>query len=110
MDKQIEHFPTRTYHGTIRTYSKGDYTRDLNQISSNEYEDTDQRLTIDFLYDNMLYRITPGISENGELVEEYGNHYHVKGQFNNIDEIEFIINNLGTAGYSLTYNVKGVRE
>jgi len=105
MDQQIQYFPTQTFHGTIRIYAKGDYLNDMNTRSSDEYNNIDQRLTIRF-----SDVITPALSESGEIVEEFGNHYHVKGQFNNPDEIEFVIDNLGTVGYSLTYNVKGIRE
>ena len=105
MDQQIEYFPTQTFHGTIRTYTKGDYLNDMNTRSSDEYNNIDQRITIRF--SNV---ITPALSASAEIVEEYGNHYHVKGQFNNTDELEFVVDNLGTVGYSLTYNVKGIRE
>lgn len=104
----IINLPTITYSGTIRIYNQGDFLKDLNRFGSpDEYEDPDQRLTIEFSANNF---ITPALSEDGTLGEENVPHYHFSGQFTNPDEIEFIVEGIGSVGLSLNYHITGTRK
>jgi hypothetical protein len=104
----IQNLPTITYAGTISIYKEGDYLKDLNQsFSSDEYLDTNKRLTIEFLANDF---ITPAISEDGTLGEEWVPHYHCSGQFTNDDDIEFIVEDIGGVGLTLNYHVTGTRK
>jgi hypothetical protein len=100
--------PTVTYAGTISIYNWGDYLKDLNYSSSyDEYIDPYQRITIEFSENNF---VTPALSEGGTLAEESIPHYNCKGQFINNDEIDFIVEDIGSAGLTLNYHVTGTRK
>jgi hypothetical protein len=102
----IRYLPTVTYSGTINVYKKGDYNGDLNRFQD-EYKYMSKRLTIKFSAD---YFITPPVNENGTLDEEWAIHYHCNGQFSGYDEVEFFVYDIGSAGQTLNFHVKGKRK
>jgi hypothetical protein len=100
--------PTVIYNGTIILYRKDDYLKDLKSYTSDEeYNDTDQRLTICFSESCI---ITPVLLKDGAFVSEQIPHYNFAGQFLNYDEVEFTVKDIGSVGLTFNYHVTGMRK
>jgi len=97
-------YDTVVYNGTIVLYDKENTSNDRTPDYYNAKDS--KRITINFLEYSC---ITPEIDKDGNLIEFSGAHYHHKGGFVNINEIEFSITGLGGLGGGVDYYINGKR-